>query len=233
MGRLRTAHLVEAGIWLVVVVLLFASTFKFNQPIEIYKFGASAWPRALLALVVIAVFGQLYWQYRYGNSPAQLDREDPDEPEEANGTSTGLKWYAHTATLIALPFVFLRLPDLFYFTLDLKPDDAHWVKLLVGALVIIGFIWLARNNHTGGMLALPMLFAAMLEDFGFYALAPFFILAVMYLMGEKRIRPMLGIMAILFGILVVLFVSILYVGLPIGNIEPFYSFGSWVVTVMQ
>jgi hypothetical protein len=40
-------------------------------------------------------------------------------------------------------------------------------------------------------------------------------------------------MALIYGLLLLLFVSILFVGLPIGNIRPFYDIGSWVVTVLQ
>ena len=41
------------------------------------------------------------------------------------------------------------------------------------------------------------------------------------------------ITALLMGVLLLLFVNILFVGLPVGNIRPFYDFGSWVVTVLQ
>ncbi len=39
--------------------------------------------------------------------------------------------------------------------------------------------------------------------------------------------------ALIFGLLLLMFVTILYVGLPVGNIHPFYDIGSWVVTVLQ
>ena len=38
---------------------------------------------------------------------------------------------------------------------------------------------------------------------------------------------------LLFGLLLMLFVKILFVGLPVGNIRPFYDIGSWIVTVLQ
>jgi hypothetical protein len=85
----------------------------------------------------------------------------------------------------------------------------------------------------GAMLTLPLFFAALLEDMGFYSLAPIFIVGVMFLFGETRPKPMLAIMALIYGLLMALFVKILFVGLPVGNIRPFYDFGSWVVTVLQ
>ncbi len=233
MGQLRPAHLVEAGLWLLAAVVLFSLSFKFNQPIEIYKFGASAWPRALILLTVIAVVGQLYWQYRFGDGTAEPgsaeERPDTDESSE----DFDLQWYAQTAILIALPFVYMRVPEWFGWLLSLPTDGLGAIKLVTGAIIVAGFAILARRNRVGGMLGLPLLFAALLEDFGFYAMAPCFMLAVMWLMGERRIRPMIAVSALLFGLLLVLFVTILYVGLPTGNVEPFYSFGSWVVTLLQ
>ena len=80
---------------------------------------------------------------------------------------------------------------------------------------------------------LPLFFASLLEDFGFYVLAPFFIIGVMYVFGERRPKHMAVIMALILGVLLLLFVNILFVGLPVGNIRPFYDIGSWVVTVLQ
>ena len=44
---------------------------------------------------------------------------------------------------------------------------------------------------------------------------------------------MLAVMALIYGLLMLLFVNILFVGLPVGNIRPFYDIGSWVITVLQ
>jgi len=227
LGRLRPSHFVEAGLWLLAAAVLFGLSFKFNQDIEIYKFGASAWPRGLILLMVLAVAGQLFWQYRYGDRSAEVGGADIDE--EGSSENSGVAWYAHTALLIALPFVYMRVPDLFGLALDAQGP----VKLITAAVVVPAFAWLARNNMVGGMLGLPLLFAAFLEDFGFYAMAPCFMVGVMWLMGERRFKPMLAVMALLFAILLVLFVKILYVGLPTGNVEPFYSFGNWVVKMLQ
>ena len=123
----------------------------------------------------------------------------------------------------------MRVPDLF----GLPPEGLGAIKLVTGAVVVVAFAFFAQTNMVGGMIGLPLLFAAFLEDFGFYAMAPCFMIAVMWLMGERRFKPMLAVMALLFAILMVLFVKVLYVGLPTGNIEPFYSFGNWVVKVLQ
>ncbi|MGI9465119.1 MAG: hypothetical protein ACR2OM_14320, partial [Aestuariivirgaceae bacterium] len=228
-GRLRPSHYVEAGLWLLAAAVLFGLTFKFNQEIEIYKFGASAWPRGLIVMTVLAVIGQLFWQYRFGDRTAEVGGADANIDEEGDSENSGLQWYAHTALLIALPFFYMRVPDLF----GLPVDQQGTIKLVTGAVVVAVFAWFARTNRVGGMIGLPLMFAAFLEDFGFYAMAPCFMVAVMWLMGERRLKPMLAVSALLFAILLLLFVKVLYVGLPTGNIEPFYSFGNWVVKMLQ
>ena len=103
----------------------------------------------------------------------------------------------------------------------------------VAAILTAIVVYLIRHHRVRVALMFPLFFAALLEDFGFYTLAPFFIIGVMYLFGERRAKPMALIMALIFGILLMLFVKILFVGLPVGNIRPFYDNGSWVVTVLQ
>jgi hypothetical protein len=90
-----------------------------------------------------------------------------------------------------------------------------------------------RRNILGAMLTLPLFFAALLEDMGFYSLAPFFIIGVMFMMGERKAKPMVLVAGLIFGLLMLMFVKILYIGLPVGNIHPFYDIGSWVVTFLQ
>lgn len=83
MGRLTKSHLIEAAIWLSIIIVFFASSFQFNQPIEIYKFGATGWPRVVLFLLLLAAAGNLYYQYHYGSATQQgrvgLAASDDDE----------------------------------------------------------------------------------------------------------------------------------------------------------
>ena len=57
MGKLRIGHLVEAGFWLGLCLFLYIYSFEFDKDIEIYKFGATAWPRAVILLIAIAAIG--------------------------------------------------------------------------------------------------------------------------------------------------------------------------------
>ncbi len=53
MGKLTRGPLIEAGLWLGLALFLFAFSFEINKSIEIYKFGASGWPRVVIALIAI------------------------------------------------------------------------------------------------------------------------------------------------------------------------------------
>ena len=237
MGNLRVGHLVEAGIWLGLACVLLVYSFEFEREIEIYKYGASAWPRAIIALMVIAALGQLVWQWRRGDGEGQgmlgaaADEGAESAAREAGHTS--VRFYAHTGLLLIVPFAYMRVPAWIAQVLSLEKDGLHIVKLIVAALAVGVFIALMARNKVGAMLALPILFAALLQDLGFYALAPVFILGVMYLMGERRVRWMVPLTVVLYGIMLLLFLNLLYVGLPTGNISPFYEYGTWVVKVLQ
>lgn len=235
MGKLRAGHLVEAGLWLGLALFLYIYSFEFEKDIEIYKFGASAWPRVIILLIAIAAIGQLVHHWKLGDETSSLGAATDDGAEEAahEAHHEGLRWYASTFGLLLIPFAYMRVPDWIAALLSAEGSTLHIIRIVCAAILIGIFIYYMRRNMVGAILTLPLLFGALLEDMGFYSVAPFFIIGVMFLFGERRAKPMAMIAALIFGLLILLFVKILYVGLPVGNIQPFYDIGSWVVTVLQ
>ena len=237
MGKLRPGHLIEAGIWLSLCLFLFIYSFDFNQGIEIYKFGATAWPRAIILLIAIAAIGQLINHWLRGDEVssetigAAVDDGSGEAAHEAH--HEGIKWYASTFALLVIPFAYMRVPEWIVALVSAEGSTVHIIRVICAAILIGIFIYYMRRNLLGAMLTLPLLFAVLLEDMGFYSVAPFFIIGVMFMMGERKAKPMALVAALIFGLLMLLFVKILYVGLPVGNIRPFYDIGSWVVTVLQ
>ncbi len=237
MGQLRTGHLVEAGIWLLLCLILFIYSFDFNQGIEIYKFGATAWPRAIILLIAIAALGQLFHHWKRGDEitseiiSAATDEGSGEVTEEAHYSD--FSWYLSTFGLLLIPFAYLRVPGWIVALVSAEGTSIHVIKIICAAILIGTFMFYMRRNILGAMLTLPLFFAALLEDMGFYSLAPFFIIGVMFMMGERKAKPMILVAALVFGLLLLMFVKILYIGLPVGNIHPFYDIGSWVVTVLQ
>lgn len=227
----------EFGLWMALCLFLYGFSFEFDKNIEIYKFGASAWPRALLLLLVVAALGQLYqtWKMGEADSASMIGQASDDGAEEAaeEAHHNTLGWYLWTGLLLAVPFAYMLVPDWIAAAMSLDKPGLHVAKLVSAIVLLVVFIFLVRGNHLGGMLSMPILFAAFLQDFGFYALAPLFIVAVMFLMGERRLGRMIMVAIGIYIFLLGMFLSLLYVGLPTGNISPFYEFGTGMVNLLQ
>lgn len=107
MGKLNTGHLIEGAIFLLIVVVFYAFSFEFNQPIEIYIFGATAWPRVVILLLLIATIGNVYYQFKYG-SAVQEGRVGVSEAEEGIDTSDAGAVIKLVSVLLT-PFLFAVL----------------------------------------------------------------------------------------------------------------------------
>ena len=107
MGRLNRSHLIEAAIWLLIVVVLYAYSFEFNQTIEIYIFGATAWPRVVIILLLFATLGNLYYQYKHGSAaqPGRVGISDTDDDVDFSDRATLYKMLA----VLLVPFLFAVL----------------------------------------------------------------------------------------------------------------------------
>ncbi len=233
MSKLKFSHYFELFFWLMLVLVFFGYSFEFNKDIEIYKYGATLWPRTILLLIALAAIGQFFDQRKNGDKAASNTMAAAHEGPDSNPEHTGAAWYTSTFILLAIPFVYMTIPEKIAPLFSIEEEGLGNFKLICAAVLFIVYLGFAWRNHVGGILALPIFFAALLQDIGFYALAPVFIIGVMILMGERRATRMALVMPFIYGILLAFFVSLLYVGLPTGNIKPFYDFGNWVVTLLQ
>ena len=104
MGQLTKAHLVEGGAWSLIVVVFFSYSLEFNQPIEIYKFGATGWPRAILLLTAVVAIGNFYQAFKKG-AVAQKGRLGAGEEAEAVHYKS-FSQYLQTGWLLILPLIY-------------------------------------------------------------------------------------------------------------------------------
>ena len=58
MHRFSPGRWLEAVFWLGFAVLAYAFTFSFDREIEIYRFGAAGWPRAVIVLLALAALAR-------------------------------------------------------------------------------------------------------------------------------------------------------------------------------
>ena len=149
---------------------LYIESFDFDRSIEIYKFGATAWPRTLILLMALAALGQLLFQYYAGDRPTgSLGAATDDGAQEAarKAGHSSVSWYASTFLLLAIPFLYMRAPDLVGLATTLDKQGVHLVKGVTAPILLVAYLVLMRGNHVGAILALPIFFAALLEDMGF------------------------------------------------------------------
>jgi len=174
MGRLTRTHLVEAAIFLLIVAVFYGFSFEFNQTIEIYIFGATAWPRVVIILLLAATLGNLWFQYKYGSASQHTIGQTDDEADVS---------------------------------------DSKTILRMIAVLLT------------------PFLFAALLKPVGIYFSAPFFIAAIMWLFGERRLKAILIMTAVIYFVFIGLFLVVLNAPLPQGNTSPFYDFSAWILTL--
>ena len=175
MGKLNTSHLIEAAIWIAIASIFFVYSFEFNQKIEIYKFGATAWPRSILLMLILVVVGNLFYQRAHGSSP-QPGRVGISEDALENADKS-----------------------------------------------------LSSFFNIGSFLALPLIFAWSLKPVGFYAATPVFVALVIILLGERRMKWVLGTTLFIYFLIIGLFMIILNAPLPQGTVSPFYDFSAFML----
>lgn len=106
--RITKGELFEVTFWLLFAAGAFALTFKFDQEIEIYKFGANGWPRVVIILIALAALGQLFHDVK-----TRLAREASRKrkaPSLAAGRR-GRKYALRIGAILVAPFIFSFLLD--------------------------------------------------------------------------------------------------------------------------
>jgi hypothetical protein len=164
---------IELGVWLTLAAGAFYLSFSFDQRLDVYRFGAAAWPRALIAALAIGALVQF-----------------------------ALTWYARR---------------LMGFTVA----QGYWARLKESGL--------AFSLKIGGTFATPLLYVYLLPRTGFYVTTPFFLAGYMYLMGERRALHLLGSTLVIYGLSLLIFTTLLFVALPVGNWPGFYDFSNWLL----
>ena len=106
-----------------------------NQPIEIYKFGATGWPRVILLLILLVAFGNLYYNFING-SKVQQDRVGMrDDPDDVSYDS--FDTYLKTGFILIIPFLY---------ALSLKPVGFYFATPIFIALIRL-FKWTFAYVH--------------------------------------------------------------------------------------
>ena len=145
MGRLKRNHLVEAAIFLLIVAVFYGFSFQFNQTIEIYRFGATAWPRVIIALLLITTLGNLWFQYKHGSAAQDTIGQSDDEADYSDPSTI-----TRMGTILLTPFIFAWLlkPVGIYFSAPFFIASIIWLfgerrwKAIVTMTVVIYVVFI-------------------------------------------------------------------------------------------
>lgn len=85
----------------------------------------------------------------------------------------------------------------------------------------------------GLTLALPMVYASLMQGMGYYFLTPLFLVAYLYLTGERRVSRLILVPLVIYALTTLIFTRFAYLGLPTGYWPGFYDFGNWFVVVLR
>lgn len=176
MARLSPGQWFETAAWLFVAGAAYGLSFNFDREIEMYKFGASGWPRTIILFMALGAAGQLV------QNLMQSEKARLDEPG--------------------------------YFSQFSEHGPRFFVRM-------------------GATLALPLLYAGLLQGMGYYFLTPFFLIAYLYLTGERRASRLILVPLAIYGVITLIFTRFAYVGLPTGYWRGFYEFGNWLVVFIR
>lgn len=108
MGRLERKHLIEVGIWLLFAALAYYFSIRFEKSIEIYAFGATGWPRAVILVIVLSALAQLYWQWKTGDD---LEKEKISNVTDDDDQVRDNVYYARLFSILLLPVVYAYIMD--------------------------------------------------------------------------------------------------------------------------
>lgn len=139
---------VELAAWMLLLLGVFALTFKFDEPLQVYRFGASGWPRVIIILLIIGAITQFVLGVR--------ERRHRDETAEITGywsrlKEAGLGLNLRLLAMFGLPllYVFLLPRTGFYFTTPfflsgymLLLGERRWRHLVGTSLAIYGLMLL-------------------------------------------------------------------------------------------
>ena len=81
--------------------------------------------------------------------------------------------------------------------------------------------------------ALPLLYVYLLPKTGFYLTTPFFLIAYLALLGERRPLVLIGVALLIYVLINLVFTSLLFVALPTGVWPGFYDFSNWFLATFH
>jgi putative tricarboxylic transport membrane protein len=80
---------------------------------------------------------------------------------------------------------------------------------------------------------LPLFYLLLLPRTGYYLTTPVFLMAYLFLLGERRWIRIVQVTAIIYAVMIVVFTTVFYVPLPVGYWPVFYDANNWLLEVYR
>ncbi len=80
-----------------------------------------------------------------------------------------------------------------------------------------------------GIFLFPLVYLYFIPTLGFYLLTPFFVLGMLVILEVKSPLALLGVTSVVYGLFLLIFTRFFYVAVPVGNVEPFYSWNNAII----
>ena len=162
-------------------------------------------------------------------------------------------WIGFAAFAYAMTFTFDREIEMYKF------GAAGWPRVVIGLIVVAavgqllqdlkagqpaghqdtgefvkssqhGFQFYVRMGIT---LALPIVYASLLNGTGYYFTTPLFLAAYLYMTGVRAVKPLIVVPLVIYVLVTFVFTRLLYVGLPVGYWPGFYDFSNWLIVLIR
>jgi len=114
----RRSIIIEMAIWLALSIIAFSLTFKFDNPLDNYRYGAASWPRIIfIAMALFAVIETIlgFMEFRRkGETRAVVITKE--EASDSPGGVSGWKVYLKRLATFGVPVLFLlMIPRMGYY----------------------------------------------------------------------------------------------------------------------
>ncbi len=168
----------EVGVWLAIGLTAYVMTFEFDDPIQGYRLGATAWPRAIIFGILGVAILQLLLALRKAGAAKKTGLQEADQAQPRAG------------------------------------EGKQFLK------VVLAF-------------SMPLFYLLLMPRTGFYLTTPAFLMAYLFLLGERRWIRLIQVTAIIYAIMIIVFTTVFFVPLPVGYWPIFYDVNNWLLQVYR
>lgn len=87
--------------------------------------------------------------------------------------------------------------------------------------------------HRAAIMLFPFVYLFFVPTIGFYVATPLFILGLLLLLDVRNPITLLGVTAIVYTIVLLIFARFFYVALPVGTTQPFYDWNNTIIVLVR